>query len=176
MPGGEDTLSDARTRVAALYEAHRDGIYRFLVGQGLHPPVAQEVTQEVFMDLFVSLQKGVQTNSEQGWLYTVAGRAAVDHWRRDHTSLWTELDASPGLAANLPSADITPEDHAAHSELLTRVAAGLRNLPAEQRLCIQLRRRGLRYREIAKVLGVATSTAAEWLLAAVDRLKEAANG
>jgi DNA-binding NarL/FixJ family response regulator len=44
-------------------------------------------------------------------------------------------------------------------------------LPKEQRLCIQLRRQGLRYREIADLLGVSTSTAAEWLSSAVDRLR-----
>src|ERR1022692_3420958 len=42
-------------RVVALYEAHRDGIYRFLVGHGLNPATAQDVTQDVFVDLFVAL-------------------------------------------------------------------------------------------------------------------------
>src|SRR4051812_8221462 len=51
-----ETLSGAASlqkRVVALYEAHRDGIYRFLVGHGLTPGEAQEVTQDVFVDLLV---------------------------------------------------------------------------------------------------------------------------
>ena len=40
-----------RERVTALYEAHREPIFRFLVGHGLDPAVAQEVTQDVFVDL-----------------------------------------------------------------------------------------------------------------------------
>ena len=50
-------MADLRERVTALYEAYRDPIYRFLVGQGLNPAIAQEVTQDVFVDLFVTLEK-----------------------------------------------------------------------------------------------------------------------
>jgi RNA polymerase sigma-70 factor (ECF subfamily) len=158
-------------RVIALYETHRDGIYRFLVGHGLNPAMAQDVTQDVFVDLFVALEKGTTVNSEQGWLYTVAGRAVADYWRRDHRSIWVELDSNPMMGANIPSGELTPEARAGHREQINRVAAGLKRLPKEHRLCIGLRMQGLRYREIAKVLKVSTSTIAEWLASAVDRLR-----
>jgi len=160
-----------RERVVALYEAYREAIYRFLAGHGLEPAVAQEVTQDVFVDLFVTLEKGTQVNSEQGWLYAVAGRAAVDYWRREHRPIWVELDSEEGVHANLPSHEPSPEAEAGNRERLRQVAAGLRKLPKEHRLCIQLRMLGLRYREIAKILGVSTSTVAEWLTSAVERLR-----
>ena len=47
-------------------------------------------------------------------------------------------------------------------------------LPAEQRLCVELRSKGLRYREIAAILGVAISTVSEWLGQAVKRLRASA--
>jgi RNA polymerase sigma-70 factor, ECF subfamily len=162
-------------RVVALYEAHRDGIYRFLVGQGLNPMAAQDVTQDVFVDLFVALEKGVVLTSEQGWLYTVAGRSVADYWRREFHSVPVELDANPGFAANVPSRDLTPETQAGNKQRIERVAAGLRRLPKEHRLCIHLRMQGLRYREIAGILGVSTSTAAEWLASAVSRLRGEVN-
>jgi RNA polymerase sigma-70 factor, ECF subfamily len=158
-------------RVIAIYEAHRESIYRFLVGHGLERAVAQEVTQDVFVDLFVALEKGIQVNSEEAWLYTVAGRAAVDYWRRERRPIWVEIDLDTNPAANLPSAESSPEAQAGNRERLCRLAAGVARLPKEQRFCIQLRMQGLRYREIAKLLGVSTSTAAEWLVSAVDRLR-----
>ena len=160
-----------RDRVVALYEAHREGVYRFLVGHGLSPGEAQEVTQDVFVDLFVALEKGADVKSEQGWLYTVAGRAAVDFWRRERGPVRVHLDFENGPAAKVASTEPSPEVQAGKLEQLRRIAAGLGRLPKEQRLCIQLRMQGLRYREIAKVLGVATSTAADWLVAAVDYLR-----
>lgn len=40
-------------RVATLYEAHRERIYRFLMGQGLEPANAQDLAQDVFIKLFL---------------------------------------------------------------------------------------------------------------------------
>lgn len=158
-------------RVIAIYETHRESIYRFLVGHGLESPVAQELTQDVFVDLFVALEKGVHVSSEEGWLYTVAGRAAVDYWRRERRPVCVEFDLYAKPTADLPSAEPSPEAQAGYRERLCRLAAGMAKLPKGQRLCIQLRMQGLRYREIAKLLGVSTSTAAEWLVSAVDRLR-----
>jgi RNA polymerase sigma-70 factor (ECF subfamily) len=175
LPVDTSRLSPAvaawRQRVAELYEAHRDGIYRFLTGHGLPPALAQERTQDVFVDLFVALQKGGRVESEQGWLYTVAARSAVDYWRRERSTLQVELDLEKGPAAQAQSGDLSPEAQTEHRERERRIAAALGRLSKEHRLCIQLRMQGLRYREIAKILGVSTSTAAEWLVSAVNSLR-----
>ena len=161
-----------RERVISLYETHREGIYRFLVGHGLSPGEAQEATQDIFVDLFQTLDKGLDVKSEQGWLYTVAGRAVADYWRRERTPVRIELNLDSAPAANLASDEPSPEAQAGKREKLRRVAAGMGRLPKEQRMCIELRMQGLRYREIAKILGVPTSTAADWLAAAVEYLRE----
>ena len=57
---GVSKAGELQARVSALYETYRDGIYRFLMGQGLNPAVAQEVTQDVFVDLFVALKRETQ--------------------------------------------------------------------------------------------------------------------
>ncbi len=170
-PANPLTRADLEARVGALYEAHRDEIYRFLVGQGLNPTVAQEIAQDVFVDLFVALKKGTHIKSEQAWLYAVAGRAAVDHWRREHGRMWVELDSNPNATANVPSRESTPEEETGYQEQMNRVATSLRTLPRERRLCLELRMQGLRYREIAKILDISISTVAEWLVSAIDRLR-----
>lgn len=168
-------MLDVQARVGSLYETYRDGIYRYLQAQGLSPSVAQEVTQDVFVDLFVAIQKGTYIESERAWLYTVASRAAADHWRRERPRMFMELDSNPNAAVDLPSDENSPADQAEHQERLHRVAARLRKLPKERQLCLQLRMRGLRYREIGKILHVSTSTVAEWLVAAIDHLRKEAD-
>lgn len=162
-------------RVTVLYETHRDGIYRFLVAQGIPPSVAQEVTQDVFVKLFIALRDNVEITSEQGWLYSVAARSAVDHWRREGTPIWVELDAANAGTGVFTSDELGPEALAIQAENLRRFADALIHLPKEQRMCVQLRSEGLRYREIATILGVAISTASEWLSTAVERLRRAAH-
>ncbi len=168
LPASPPSLHE---RVVSLYEAHREGIYRFLVAHGLHPGEAQEVAQDVFVDLFVALQKGTSISSEQAWLYAVAGRAAVDYWRRNRGAVHVQLDLDAAVAANVRSAETSPDIRVEKMERLRRVAAGVARLPKEQRMCIQLRMQGIRYREIGRILGVSTSTAAEWLVSAVARLQ-----
>jgi RNA polymerase sigma-70 factor (ECF subfamily) len=162
-------------RVAGLYESHRMEIYRFLVAQGLTSGTAQELTQDVFVRLFVALSKGDEIRSDQAWLYGVAAKLAVDYWRREGRPMWVELDSMPMVAQSLSSRERPPDANVIETERLRRVARAMAALPKEQRLGVQLRMRGLRYREIAKILGVSTSTAADWLSTAVERLRGVAH-
>jgi RNA polymerase sigma-70 factor (ECF subfamily) len=175
---GEGAISASLTteeRVATLYESHREEIYRFLVGQGLASATAQELTQDVFVKLFVAVSKNAEIVSEQAWLYGVASKLAVDYWRREGRAMWVELDSSPELAETLRSKELTPEAAASRGQRLQRVAAVLARLPKEQRLGVHLRLQGLRYRAIAKILGVSVSTTANLLSTAVERLRSTAN-
>lgn len=158
-------------RVTTLYEVHRERIYRFLVAQGLDPGTAQDAAQDVFVDLYMALKKRREVRSELGWLYAVAGRTAVDYWRRERRAIRVELDADPAMAEKITAQECNPETETAERERLIRIADRLRRLSKEQRLCVHLRMQGLRYREIAKILEVSTSTAAEWISSAVDRLR-----
>lgn len=173
--GAQLNSSAIKSRVAALYEEHRDEIYRFLVGQGLEPAKAQDLAQDVFVDLFVSLMKGSRITSERAWLFTVAARVAVDHWRREGRCIWIELDSSPAIADNLRSPEMNPEATLVRRQRLRRVALTLASLPRNQRMAIHLRLQGLRYRAIAAVLGVSVSTTSEMLSTAVERLRSTAH-
>ena len=45
-----------RDQVSRLFEEARDDVYRYLLTLGLHPPQAQEATQEVFLRLYATLR------------------------------------------------------------------------------------------------------------------------
>lgn len=175
LEGEVNVTSTESERVAVLYETHREKIYFFLVGQGLGPAKAQELTQDVFVKLFAALKKGSEIELEQAWLYGVAAKLAVDYWRREGRSMWVELDSIPAMAENLHSKELTPEVAALRSQRSKRVASMLARLPKEQRLGIHLRMQGLRYREIAKILGVSVPTVSGLLSTAVERLRSVAN-
>ncbi|HKD06098.1 MAG TPA: sigma-70 family RNA polymerase sigma factor [Bryobacteraceae bacterium] len=172
---------DARTeelkrRVSVLYETSCGRIYRFLISRGLNPPVAQEVAHDVFVDFFHALENGTPIECEQRWLFAVAGRTVVDHWRRKRDQMQVDFDSERSAVANVRSSEPTPEAQAERKERLARLASGLRTLPDEQRLCIRLRAEGLRYREIGKALCVPTSTAAQWIVSAICSLRAQVDG
>ncbi len=53
------------------------------------------------------------------------------------------------------------------------MAAALETLSPQQKNCLYLRSQGLRHREIAKVIGISSSTVNEFLRRAIARLAEA---
>jgi RNA polymerase sigma factor (sigma-70 family) len=54
--------------------------------------------------------------------------------------------------------------------------AAIRELSPQQRNCLHLRVAGLRYREIAEVIGISTSAVGEFLRRATVRLKGVLDG
>ena len=52
-----------------------------------------------------------------------------------------------------------------------RLAAAVNALPDRERRCLQLRAEGLRYREIARVLGLSLGTVANAMARALARLR-----
>jgi RNA polymerase sigma-70 factor (ECF subfamily) len=166
--GAKPSLTE---RVGQLFVAHREEIYRFLTGQGLPAATAQDLTQEVFLKLLVTLRDGHTVTFEQAWLYRVAANQAVDYWRRERRSMVVELDAENTLPEGIESTDSRPDERAAEKQRMGRLAAEIARLPKEQRMCVFLRSQGMRYREMARILGVGVSTTAEWLMTAVARLR-----
>lgn len=168
--------SPTQDRVDALYRVHRDDIYRFLLTRRLEPAIAQELAQDTFVHLFVSLSKGAVIESERAWLYRVALRTAIDYWRHEKHSPSIALEDAPGFITNLEWNGSTPETVVIEKQRTERVAVVLAHLPEAQRAAIHLRMQGMRYRAIAKVLDVSLSTVSELIAGAVERLRSAANG
>jgi RNA polymerase sigma-70 factor (ECF subfamily) len=158
-------------RVGQIYVAHRDMIFHFLTRQGLPAACAQDITQEVFLKLLITLRDGGSVTSEQAWLYRVAANRAVDYWRRERLLTIVDLDDDRSLADALASDSPGPDHLAQEQQRNRRLAREISRLPKEQRMCVVLRSQGLRYRDIAQVLGIGVSTAADWLLAAVESLR-----
>jgi|SRR5215831_1250853 len=160
-------------RVGDLYVSHREEIFRFIVAQGVLPAMAQDITQEVFVKLLATLCAGRKIDSELAWLYRVAANRATDYWRHERRWITVELDADNTLAETFESSDMPADQLAAQQQRMRLLSSEIRRLPKEQRMCLLLRSQGLRYREISSILGVAVSTAADWLDAAVERLRRA---
>lgn len=159
--------------VGGLYVAHREEIFRFLAAQGIPAAMAQDITQEVFLKLLVTLRTGSRVDSPGAWLYRVAANRAIDYWRRERRLITVELDSDHPVAGSLESPDPSADDRVTQDQRMRRLGSEIRRLPKEQRMCILLRSQGMRYREISRVLGVGVSTAADWLEDAVARLRRA---
>ena len=159
------TLQD---QVARLFEEARDDVYRYLLTLGLHPPQAQEATQEVFLRLYVTLKKGEDIQNTRAWIFRVAHNLGLKIRARQST----QAPFDPELETSLAGRDLSPEEQVLKRERWLRFHRAVEGLSEQQRRCLHLRLEGLRYPEIAAILGISASAVGEFLRRALARLRK----
>ena len=180
MAGEQAFLTDSSDKSSASIEADVEQAYRetrgaicsYLLCLGVPASQAQEVTQEVYLRLHQTLRKGEQIVSTRAWLFTVAHNLGL----KVRSSEKAFRTLPPNLDRFTAAASRTPEQSVLDQEKMQRIQEAVATLSPQQRNCLYLRSEGLRYREIANVLGVSSSTVNEFLRRAIARLAEAASG
>ena len=155
-------------QVTRAYEDARDDVYRYLLTLGLPPPQAQEAAQEVFLRLYVALQRGDQILNLRAWIFRVAHNLGLDLRARQQP-----LPMEPELEAALHDHARSAEWTMIERERMELLAGAWKTLSPQQRQCLHLRAEGLRYREIAGAMGISISSVREFLGRAITRLRKA---
>jgi RNA polymerase sigma-70 factor (ECF subfamily) len=159
-----------------LYARHRCGLFRFIQRQCRERAQAEEIFQEVWMNLIKSRERYTATARFRTYLYTLAHNRMIDHFRRQSGEpLWADShsEEEPEVIAGLPASRID-EPHVRvlsrqQGEYLLRL---LEDLPAVQREVFLLAEEGgLSLAEIAEATGVSPETAKSRLRYAIAKLR-----
>jgi RNA polymerase sigma-70 factor, ECF subfamily len=165
----ERAFAKLRERVTALFEEARSDVYRYLLTLGLHPPEAQDATQEVFLRLYATMRKGESIQNPRAWIFRVAHNYGLKVRARQDAELPFDPELELAPAAQSPD----PERELLERERLLAFHRAVENLSEQQRRCLLLRMEGLRYPEIGEALGISISAVGEFLRRAMDRLRRA---
>ena len=168
LPADETRVS-LQDEVAQLFEEMREGVYRYVLSLGLYPPQAQEATQEVFLRLYRALTQAEPIENRRAWVVRVAHNLALK--LRAQQSSQAPFEAH--VEARLADPELNPEENLLERERMLRFHRSMENLSDQQRRCLDLRLEGLRYPEIAAVLGISASAVGEFLRRAIVRLRKA---
>lgn len=154
--------------VVALFDQLRAPVMRYLLSLRIAIPDAEEIIQEVFLALFRHLRQNKSRANLQAWVFKVAHNIGVKH--RAHS--WRESqrfsDVDPALAED---SNPGPEETAVARQRQKRLLAVVRALPEQDQWCLSLRAEGLRYREIAEVLGISLGSVASSLEKSLARMR-----
>jgi RNA polymerase sigma-70 factor, ECF subfamily len=155
--------------VMRLFEEFRDPLLRYSLSFGLPIHEAEEVIQEVFLALFRHLHLGRPRKNIRGWLFRVAHNLTLKQRLSNQTSVRrtvedgnvaeTHVDPAPG-----------PEELLSAAQRRSRLLAVVQALPENDQHCLRLRAEGLRYREIATVLGMSLGAVSISLTRSLARL------
>lgn len=157
-----------------LYGRHKGGIYRYLLRQCRDAAVADELFQDVWMNL-IRARAGYTVQARfSTYLYRIAHNRLMDHFRRKDPA-GISLDDDSGTVPEEPAAprSADPEAAADAREQAARLLALLDALPEEQRAAFVLQQEGgLGIDEIAAITGVTRETAKSRLRYALAKLRQ----
>lgn len=146
-----------REKVDALFEQLHIPVFRYVMRKMRDSGRAEDITQETFLRLFRHLKDERSIENPKAWLFTVANNLAIDanrgdaHFQDLDEATWNKIEDSRRDAMD-------PEKLTLQQERLERLRSVVLSLTALQRECLHLRAEGLRYREIAELMGISIST------------------
>ena len=158
--------SALKERVTKVFELLRDPVYRYLFRVLDNPHEAEDLTQEVFLRLYVHLHKGQTVTNIRAWVFRVAHNLAIDQHRKKvqfepmEPAGWDEAcDPAPGA-----------EQQVLNEEQHRKLRHALTSLSIQEKLCLELRAEGLSYREIADIVSMRMPTLVKYVGRIVKKL------
>lgn len=136
---------------------------------------ALDLTQEIFIKVYNSLNRYRAEFKFSTWIYKIAHNAAVDHLRRTATREQSLVLGPEGDTYDLPleSARLSPEQESEQKERRGEIEAVVRALPANYRELIILRHsQDLSYEEIVEVTGLPLGTVKNRLFRAREMMRQ----
>ncbi|HVF22410.1 MAG TPA: sigma-70 family RNA polymerase sigma factor [Pyrinomonadaceae bacterium] len=136
---------------------------------------ALDLTQEIFIKVYNSLERYRSEFKFSTWIYKIAHNAAVDHLRRNSTREQSLVAGIDGDTFDLPieSARLSPEQESERKERRGEIEAVVRALPSNYRELIILRHsQDLSYEEIVEVTGLPLGTVKNRLFRAREMMRQ----
>src|SRR5262249_53589267 len=139
---------------------------------------AEEVTQDVFVQVFRFRHRYQPQSRLASWIFTIATNHCLNQLRRPERQLRVDLwdrrgDDDPAGEPQLVDPNSpTAEEGARSRELAGRLEAAVAELPAKQRAALLLSRvDGLAYRDVGEALGCSEGAVKALLFRATQSLK-----
>ncbi len=166
---------------AELVSEHQRMVYQLSLNLLNDHNEALDLSQEVFLRVFRTIQTFRGRSSLRTWIYRIVVNQARNRqrwWRRRHRAQQVSLDQHIQDHGDLPEVvDRGPDRLVGRRQLAERIRAALDRLPFDQKTAIVLREiDGLSYEEIGFSLGIAVGTVKSRLARAREGLRAQLRG
>ncbi len=164
-------------RISEVVERERSRLLGFIRRRVPDPRDAEDVLQDVFLELVEANRMLMPIEHVTGWLFRVARNRVTDLFRKQRPARFADVASAEGermhLEELLPSPEAGPEAQFARGLLLEALEAALEELPAEQRkVFVAHELEGRSFKQLAETTGVNLNTLLSRKRYAVLHLRE----
>ncbi|NOZ54019.1 MAG: RNA polymerase sigma factor [Gammaproteobacteria bacterium] len=121
--------------LTTLVERHQKALYRFICRQVVNEADAADVTQQVFVSLFLKAKQFEGKSSFKTWLYQIAVNLCKNHFRSN--------DRRKEIGSDNDALEVVQDDTKADDYILSEyrniLKSAISKLPEKQRATMQLR-------------------------------------
>ncbi len=176
----ERIRDDDREAVVELVRRYQNELVGFFYHQCWDQLLAEELAQDVFVNIYKSRQRWQATAKVRTWMYRIAHNLWIDQIRRRRhapASLDAEVGRGDGalrlvdMLQAAPTAELADEGRDA--QLRVRIQQAVATLPDGQRdVFILANNHGMKYQEIGTVLGIPEGTVKSRMHSAIRALRD----
>ena len=160
-----------RQRAIDLYDCLRPSLQGYLGALGMTPDQAEDVIQETFLRFLRYRWPESTEESQRGWVFRVAHNLSMDVHRFQRRWSINTYDDARTVRRHRVDPGPSPEQQFLLEERRRRVQNAFAGLIPKHRQCVLLRAEGLRYREIAQILGVSVQRVCELVQSSITILE-----
>jgi RNA polymerase sigma-70 factor (ECF subfamily) len=171
-----ELVAGNETAFRQLYAQYSDRVYNTCLGVLQHQEDAEDVTQEVFVEVFRSVKNFKGGSSLYTWIYKVALSKTYDHLKRKKAGKRFAFVQSLFGDDNELTTDKPHFDHpgvlAENKEHSRALFQALQKLPDKQQAAFTLHKlEGLPHKEVAEIMNTTVSSVESLLFRANENLK-----
>ena len=159
-------------KVTELFNLLHRPVLRYVLAILGDRGTAEDVTQDVFLRLYVSLRRGEDIVHIRAWVFQVAYRLTLDVMRATRKVEFVPDDVAVLAFGSMPDPSANPEENLLRHEQSDELLAAFHRLSPQERNCLNLRAEGLSYGEIASVLGIRSSSVGNFLPRGICKIRK----
>ncbi len=166
--------------IEEIIAQNRSKVYGYVLSKVQNNAVADDITQETFIKVVDSLNKGKYTDDGRfmSWVLRIAHNLIIDHFRltKRRKEVGAEDQTMELLYAKGQDYAVSVEKEIIKDETQNQLHTLVNSLPKEQREVVEMRHfMDLSYKEIAEQTGVSINTALGRMRYALINLRREAN-
>ena len=152
----------------SLFKQLKDKVFSFALHFTHSSFIAEEITQEVFMKLWVSRVSLAEVKNIEAWIMTVTKNLCFNHLKKKAVELKTKII----LAQKEAGFEMNVDDYVFYKDQLGILKLAMDQLSPQQRTIFRLNREeGLKNEEIARQLNITPNTVKTHMVAALRKIR-----